>query len=244
MSDQLTNGDDVNETPDDTRVFRWMTSTRGPPEAGATTADTSHDTVPLRGRPGAPATTGSSHRPQHRDAALVHRLRHVGHRGAGAARRPGRPQAGAPAHRLCDVRRRLPARPRLQQVRPCRRRRHGSVPPARRHGDLRRAGPPGADWSLRYPLVDGQGNFGSRGNDGAAACAVHRVPDGPLAMEMVRDIEQDTVDFARTTTARRRSPPSCRRGSRTCWSTAPPVSPSAWPRRSRRTTCARWRRGQ
>ncbi len=51
------------------------------------------------------------------------------------------------------------------------------------------------DWSMRYPLVDGQGNFGSRGNDGAAAPRYTECRMAPLAMEMVRDIEQDTVDF-------------------------------------------------
>jgi DNA gyrase subunit A len=51
------------------------------------------------------------------------------------------------------------------------------------------------DWSLRYPLVDGQGNFGSPGDDGAAAPRYTECRMAPLAMEMVRDIERDTVDF-------------------------------------------------
>ncbi len=51
------------------------------------------------------------------------------------------------------------------------------------------------DWALRYPLVDGQGNFGSRGNDGAAAPRYTECRMAQLAMEMVRDIEQDTVEF-------------------------------------------------
>jgi DNA gyrase subunit A len=51
------------------------------------------------------------------------------------------------------------------------------------------------DWVMRYPLVEGQGNFGSRGNDGAAAPRYTECRMAPLAMEMVRDIEQDTVDF-------------------------------------------------
>ncbi len=51
------------------------------------------------------------------------------------------------------------------------------------------------DWSLRYPLVDGQGNFGSRGNDGAAAPRYTECRMAALALEMVRDIEQNTVDF-------------------------------------------------
>ena len=51
-------------------------------------------------------------------------------------------------------------------------------------------------WSLRYPLVHGQGNFGSPGNDPAAAMRYTEARMAPLAMEMVRDIDEDTVDFA------------------------------------------------
>ncbi|WP_395244929.1 DNA gyrase subunit A [Agromyces sp. MMS24-K17] len=50
-------------------------------------------------------------------------------------------------------------------------------------------------WALRYPLALGQGNFGSPGNDGAAAHRYTETKMSPLAMEMVRDIEEDTVDF-------------------------------------------------
>ncbi len=50
-------------------------------------------------------------------------------------------------------------------------------------------------WSLRYPLVDGQGNFGSPGNDGAAAPRYTECRMAQLAMEMVRDITEDTVNF-------------------------------------------------
>ncbi|WP_405134111.1 DNA gyrase subunit A [Nocardia sp. NBC_01388] len=50
-------------------------------------------------------------------------------------------------------------------------------------------------WSLRYPLVDGQGNFGSRGNDGAAAMRYTECRLTPLAMEMLREIDHETVDF-------------------------------------------------
>jgi DNA gyrase subunit A len=51
-------------------------------------------------------------------------------------------------------------------------------------------------WALRYPLVDGQGNFGSPGNDPAAAMRYTECRMAPLAMEMVRDIDKDTVDFS------------------------------------------------
>lgn len=48
---------------------------------------------------------------------------------------------------------------------------------------------------MRYPLALGQGNFGSPGNDGAAAARYTETKMAPLAMEMVRDIHEDTVDF-------------------------------------------------
>ncbi|WP_067196099.1 DNA gyrase subunit A [Microbacterium sp. XT11] len=51
-------------------------------------------------------------------------------------------------------------------------------------------------WSLRYPLALGQGNFGSPGNMGAAAPRYTETKMAPLALEMVRDIEEDTVDFS------------------------------------------------
>ena len=50
-------------------------------------------------------------------------------------------------------------------------------------------------WTMRYPLVAGQGNFGSPGDDGAAAPRYTECKMAPLAMEMVRDIEEGTVDF-------------------------------------------------
>lgn len=51
------------------------------------------------------------------------------------------------------------------------------------------------DWTMRYPLALGQGNFGSPGNDGAAAPRYTETKMAPLAMEMVRDIDKRTVDF-------------------------------------------------
>ena len=50
-------------------------------------------------------------------------------------------------------------------------------------------------WSLRYPLALGQGNFGSPGNDGAAAPRYTETKMAPLALEMVRDIDEETVNF-------------------------------------------------
>ena len=51
-------------------------------------------------------------------------------------------------------------------------------------------------WSLRYPLVQGQGNFGSPGNDPPAAQRYTECRMAPLAMQMVRDIDEETVNFA------------------------------------------------
>ncbi len=51
-------------------------------------------------------------------------------------------------------------------------------------------------WSLRYPLIDGNGNFGSPGNDPPAAQRYTECRLQSLAMEMLRDIDQETVDFS------------------------------------------------
>ena len=51
------------------------------------------------------------------------------------------------------------------------------------------------DWSMRYPLVQGQGNFGSPGDDPAAAPRYTECKMAQLSVEMVRDIDQNTVDF-------------------------------------------------
>jgi DNA gyrase subunit A len=50
-------------------------------------------------------------------------------------------------------------------------------------------------WVMRAPLIDGQGNFGSPGNDPAAAMRYTESKMAPLALEMVRDIDEDTVNF-------------------------------------------------
>ncbi|MCM6761318.1 DNA gyrase subunit A [Rathayibacter sp. ZW T2_19] len=61
-------------------------------------------------------------------------------------------------------------------------------------------------WSLRYPLALGQGNFGSPGNDGAAAPRYTETKMAPLALEMVRDIDKNTVDFQDNYDGRTREP--------------------------------------
>ena len=51
------------------------------------------------------------------------------------------------------------------------------------------------DWSTRYPLVDGHGNFGSMDGDGAAAMRYTEARLSKISMEMMADINKDTVDF-------------------------------------------------
>ena len=95
-------------------------------------------------------------------------------------------------------------------------------------------------FSLRYPLVDGQGNFGNIDDYPAAAmryteCAPHEARD--------RDAPGHRRRYGRLRPELRRVAPRAvgryRRGSRTCSSTAPPASPSAWRRTSRRTVSAK-----
>ena len=94
---------------------------------------------------------------------------------------------------------------------------------------------------MRVPLIDGQGNFGSVDGDPPAADALHRSrASTKIAQSLLDDIDKDTVDFQPnyddTRAASRRF---CRPNSRTCWSTAPAASPSAWRPTSRRTISAR-----
>ena len=96
------------------------------------------------------------------------------------------------------------------------------------------------DFAMREPLVDGQGNFGSIDNDPAAAYRYTEARLAKLATEMLRDIDEDTVDFvAQLRRHASSSQRSSRRGTRTCWSTGLPGSRWGWPRTSRPTTCAR-----
>jgi DNA gyrase subunit A len=50
-------------------------------------------------------------------------------------------------------------------------------------------------WNMRYPMVDGHGNFGSMDGDGAAAARYTEARMAPFALEMLRDLDKDTVDF-------------------------------------------------
>ena len=83
------------------------------------------------------------------------------------------------------------------------------------------------EFSMRHPLIDGHGNFGGTGPDeGPAAMRYTECRLGPLALELMAGIDQETVDFTPTTTPPPRSRRSCRPASPTCWSTGPRASPS------------------
>ncbi len=94
------------------------------------------------------------------------------------------------------------------------------------------------DWNLRYTLIDGQGNFGSTDGDPPAAMRYTEARMTAPAMELMEDLEFETVDFIPITTKRARSRPSFPASSPTCWSTARPALPWAWPAICCRTICA------
>src|ERR671936_40442 len=62
------------------------------------------------------------------------------------------------------------------------------------------------DFSMRYPLVDGQGNFGSIDDDPAAAMRYTEARLTRMAMEMLRDLDMDTVDFVPNYDGRQQEP--------------------------------------
>ena len=95
------------------------------------------------------------------------------------------------------------------------------------------------DFSYRYMLVDGHGNFGSVDGDSAAAMRYTEARMSKIALEMLRDINKDTVDFTPTMMGRKRNRPCCRPVSRTYWSTGRQESPSGWQPTSRPTTWER-----
>ena len=95
------------------------------------------------------------------------------------------------------------------------------------------------DFSMRLPLIDGQGNFGSMDGDPPAAMRYTEARLAKVADALLADIDKDTVDFRPNYDESRDEPRSCRRSTRTCWSTALAASPSAWRPTSRRTIWAR-----
>jgi lauroyl/myristoyl acyltransferase len=143
------------------------------------------------------------------------------------ARRARRPQARAPPHPLCHVRHGLtPDKPYRKSARIV-----GEVlGKYHPHGDaavyesmVRMA----QDFSMRYPLVDGQGNFGSIDGDEPAAMRYTEARLAPIAMEMLADIEKQTVPFVPNFDGTPGEPAVLPAPCPTSWSTAPPASPSA-----------------
>jgi DNA gyrase subunit A len=84
------------------------------------------------------------------------------------------------------------------------------------------------DFSLRLPLVDGQGNFGSVDGDPPRRCVTPSAGCRRSRTALLDDIDKDTVDFQENYDGSETEPTSCRRGFPTCWSTAPAALPSAW----------------
>jgi DNA gyrase subunit A len=95
------------------------------------------------------------------------------------------------------------------------------------------------DFSMREPLVDGQGNFGSIDDDPAAAMRYTEARLAPLAREMLRDLDADTVDFQPNYDGQNREPIVLPSRFPNLLVNGASGSPSAWRRTSRRTTCAR-----
>jgi topoisomerase-4 subunit A len=91
------------------------------------------------------------------------------------------------------------------------------------------------DFALRYPLVDGQGNFGNIDGDNAAAYRYTEARLTQVAIDLMAGLDEGTVDFRPTYNGEEEEPelmPGC---SRTCSPMARAASRSAWRRASRRT---------
>jgi topoisomerase-4 subunit A len=91
------------------------------------------------------------------------------------------------------------------------------------------------DFSLRYPLIDGQGNFGSRDGDGAAAMRYTEARLTPIARLLLDELDEGTVEFIDNYDGNFKEPALLP-------ARLPAGSRWAWPPRCRRTTCARWSR--
>ena len=157
-----------------------------------------------------------AHRDQGGDGAVLPRVLDVGHRLAGAARRARRAEAGPPPDPLLDVRPAAccPTDPTPSAPRSSARSWARSTPTATRRSTRPWPGW-SQDFSMRHPLIDGHGNFGGTGPDeGPAAMRYTECRLGPLALELLSGIDQETVDFvAQLRRHRPRSRRSCRRGS-------------------------------
>ena len=95
------------------------------------------------------------------------------------------------------------------------------------------------DFTLRYPLVDGHGNFGSIDPDPPAAYRYTEARLARTALDVLADIDKETVRSSPTSTIKASNRACCRDGCRSCSSTARAASRSAWRPTFRRTTSAR-----
>jgi DNA gyrase subunit A len=95
------------------------------------------------------------------------------------------------------------------------------------------------DFSMRYTLVDGQGNFGSVDDDPPAAMRYTEAKLDRLATEMLRDLDMDTVDFGPNYDGQHQEPLVMPARFPNLLVNGSSGSPSAWRPTSRRTTCAR-----
>jgi DNA gyrase subunit A len=94
-------------------------------------------------------------------------------------------------------------------------------------------------FSLRYMLVDGQGNFGSVDGDAPRRDALHRVRMAKIAHELLADIDKETVDFTPNYDESEHEPQVLPAKFPNLWSTVRRESPLAWRPTSRRTTSPR-----
>ena len=85
------------------------------------------------------------------------------------------------------------------------------------------------DFAVRYPLVDGQGNFGSIDGDNAAAMRYTEARMTEIAIWLLKDIDKDTIDLEKHMTIKILNPLFCRHASQTYWQMAQKVSLLAWP---------------
>ena len=96
------------------------------------------------------------------------------------------------------------------------------------------------NFSMRYTLIDGQGNFGSIDGDTAAAMRYTEFRLEKIDLELLADIDKETVDFVPNYDGKEREPARLPSRSRTCSSTARRASRWAWRPTFRRTICAKW----
>ena len=138
----------------------------------------------------------------------LRRLRDVGHRLPGPARRPRRPQAGAASDHLLDVREQHHRRLGPSQVRQGGRRRHGELPPPRRHGHLRRPGPDGPGLLAAPSPHRPAGQLRHASTTRRAPPALHRVRGSPSCPCTCSRGSGRTPSTSRTTTRARLQQPT------------------------------------